>query len=246
MNSNTIPEQRVNKLGHTVTKHVRAQKAIAPVSVPNVSPPPSDDHERRLTDCATRLYEDFNKGAKHQSHTMRRVIVNVTSLLRDLDMATLERIESMDPRHTPILLNMVLALRDERSINDFLVLADVMADDGIEEIVVNHYLRSLVHYQGLVPQGEDSEYPEERRSQCTAIVRVMHHMNRSGMDLHVEAENGTGIAYIKDDALRELLLSEEVDREALVHVIIESCVFDADQVKNLAETVHPSLLSGAL
>lgn len=247
MNGNTIPEQRVNKLGHTVTKHVRAQKAAAPVSVPTVSLPPSQDHERRLDELATRLYDEFTKGAKQKPHMMRRVVLNVTNLLREMNMATLERIESVEPRHTEVLLNMLLAMRDERTVNDFLILADVMADDGVDDIVADHYLRSLVHYEELVPQGEDGEYPDERRSQCIAIVRTVHQLSISGMGIFVAAEDGgTGFAYIKDDALRELLLSEEVDREAIVQVIVESGIFDAEQVKSLAGTVHPSLLNGAL
>lgn len=246
MNGNTVPEQRVNKLGHTVTKHVRAQKAPAPVSVPPVSPPPPVDHVQRLTDCATRLYIEVNRGAKRASNVERRVITNIRDSLGGLNVATLERIEVMDSRHTHTLLNMVLSLRDERVINDFMVLADVMADEEIDDTWTNHYLRSLVHFQGLVPQGEDNEYPEERRDQCIAIVRVMDHMRRCGIDLHFDDGSSSGAAYINDDNLRELLISGEGDREAMVRVIIESSVFDADQVKSLAETVHPSLLGGAL
>lgn len=243
MNSSLTPEQRVNKLGHVVTKHVKTQVLPAGRKLPAVSLPASD-REQLLTKCASRLSQGFNGDmdpTSPQTLHIRRILSTLTS-------DTIRRIDALDPRRAVLIVG-VLRSRDsgdDHVVNDLVALVDFFEENHMLGIETNHYLETLAHFDDLVPQDEDGHCPDERRDQSIAVITVARHMRRRGMMPVTRDADGKQISFIKDDKLRELLLSGEHNRDAVVRIIVERHIFNADQIVELMEGVPPSLLEGSL
>jgi hypothetical protein len=145
---------------------------------------------------------------------------------------------------------------DDQMVSDFLPNAGVLqGDDAVNSSQLNtitRYLQVLKHYDGLAPFGE--QHAAERAQQVSAILKVTTHVVSNGsqdirraMSLDVEGDEGyRTVVYVNDDKLRDLLLGSAYDREAVVGIITQRNIYDADHIISLLDGVATPLTTGSL
>ena len=136
----------------------------------------------------------------------------------------------------------------ETNVIDYIHVISRLGDD-MNDIAIGH-IAAFGHYSGLVPYAFGEPYPSERISQTVAILRVIKHLERNDIDMWVWDDEGEGSAsypFIHDSNLRDLVLNSGEHREAVVSIITERSIFDADEISEMiALDNHTALLGGTL
>jgi len=248
MSNELIPERRVNKLGHIVTKHVKAPRGDSAknAKLPMVLLPV--DREKKIAVIAEQLDSRYAKIAVSTSSETPTVKERIESAMRELSDLTLDRLEGVRLIGRGVVARMLLEKEDEYTINDFIAVADEMERSVMPKSQIEQYLRSLRLTSELCPQGENGEYPAERGEQCLALVKVMKYMeDRQFYRLFIRDKMyRVEYPYISDDKLRQLVINAGADREAVVNLIIDRGLLDADHIQELVRGTHSSLLEGTL
>lgn len=171
--------------------------------------------------------------------------------LKDCSAETIQRITGpgMTSDHRLILVNGLSDGWSEDTINDFMHAASVMEDTGMYYKEMKEYLISFEYYSDLAPT-KGGHYPQERADQITALTKVLRHMfknphNRPDIDMWKEFENDgewEEVPYLKDDKLRALLLTSGRNRDAIIDIITERSIFDADQIVGLLNMSDSTVL----
>lgn len=248
MSKELVPERRVNKLGHVVTKHVRTSDGSAKSSklLPTVLSL-AGDREMKLTILTARF------AGRHVAISGLSILEapsirpNIRSVMSEFSDLTLGRLESIRPNVDGVIAELLLAKHDEHTINDFIAVVDVLERSLMPMSQIEKYLWSLRVTSELLPQGESGEYPSERGEQCIALVRVMRDMEQRQLDrLFRRDEHVSEYPFISDDNLRRLVINAGPDRESVVSMIIDRELLDADHITELVKDVHPSLMEGGL
>lgn len=247
MGDNLVPERRVNKLGHVVTKHVRATGADSPKSKLPTVLPLSGVRTVRINVMATRFYDRYAAGLGHSPQETDRFKSKIINGLREFSDLTLDRLEGVQPPVGGVVAGFLLAKHDEHTVNDFLAVLEVFKREQMTQTAMEQYLWSLRVCEELIPQGDNGEYPVERGEQCVALVRVMRHMEqKQEYRLFLRGEDGMDYPFLSDDKLRQLVIGAGPDREAIVEMILERGILDADHLVELSSGVHSSLAEGGL
>lgn len=142
---------------------------------------------------------------------------------------------------------------DETPLNDYLHLRDAIKDERISRSDVQFFITPLKYYAELI-EMTDGHYPEERASQVRAVFTVMRHAYMNPHDVpdvdfwkEIEIDGELDeIVYMKDEGLRELLLTSGYDRETLVNIITTRSIFDPKVLVELLESGPVSLSDGNL
>lgn len=248
MSSGLNPERRVNKLGHVVTKHVRATGDGAKVVKMPIILSTTGDRMARVTILAVRFYGRYAVNLDHPPHEARRFREKIRSALAEFSDLGLSRVETMRSAADGALAGLLLARHSEQTVNDFLAVVDVMERERMSQSQMEQYLWSLHLTKELAPQGENGEYPEERGEQCLALIRVMRHMHWKQDEslILLDDEHGMEYPFISDNKLRGMIIGAGADREIIVQLVLERNILDADQLAELCSGVHSSLVEGGL
>jgi hypothetical protein len=247
MGENLIPERRVNKLGHVVTKHVKATRVDSSRNNLPMVLSLSGVRAVRINVMATRFYNRYAAGLGHSPQESDRFMVKIINGLREFSDLTLSRLDEVQPPVGGVIAGFLLAKHDEHTVNDFLAVLEVFKREQMPQTAMEQYLWSLRVCEELAPQGENGEYPEERGEQCVALVRVMRHMEqKQAHRLFLRGEDGMDYPFISDDKLRQLVIGAGPDREAVVQLILDRNILDSDHLVELVSGSHPSLVEGGL
>jgi hypothetical protein len=151
----------------------------------------------------------------------------------------------------------IFMLWDEQKISDYLSNAyDLQGDSNMTNSnslnVIDGYLMMLSHYKELAPLG--AEHAVERARQTAAILKVTFHIKatatpeiRQNMILDIKGDiRDYHLPYINDDKLRALLLTSTYDREAVLAIVTQRNIYDADHIVSLLDGISAPLVAGAL
>lgn len=143
----------------------------------------------------------------------------------------------------------------ETNTNDFLTLAQEVGftTDSRRLHDIDRDLKSYQDhiYSGLCPLDNESDYPEERRSQITSLYLILGHKLKTvdfGAIRAYDNIGGNEIHYISDPELRKLILCPDdgFSREEIADVIINHDTFSVERIKLLIKFDTKSLQSGVL
>jgi hypothetical protein len=253
--SNLIPTPIVDKNGKLTTVHKKTQVTVSHKALPSVALPKPNN---LANVAAHRIAQEW---ADSQSMGAMSAIIYETAFefafkdalagLKNCSPETLQRITGpgMTGDHRLTLVNGLGDGWSEETINDFMHAASVMNDTGMYYKEMKDYLISFEYYSELEPT-KGGHYPEERAHQITAITKVLRHMhtnphNISDIEMWHEFYNDgewEEVPYIKDDKLRALILTSAHDRDAIVDIITERSIFDADQIIEMLSANDTSAL----
>lgn len=151
----------------------------------------------------------------------------------------------------------IFMLWNDQKISDYLSNAyDLQGDSNMTNSnslnVIDEYLRPFPHYKELAPIG--AEHATERAQQTAAILRVTFHVKaigspelRRAMVLDVKGDiSECRLPYINDEKLRALLLTSAYDREAVLDIVTQRNIYDADHIIALLDGISAPLATGAL
>jgi hypothetical protein len=202
----------------------------------------------RINVMATRFYDSYAAGLGHlPQEAADRFKAKIINGLREFSDPALDRLEDVQSPVGGVVAGLLLAKHDEHTLNDFLAVLEFFKREQMSQTVMEQYLWSLRVTDELVPQGENGEYPEERGAQCVALVRVMRHMEQKQVyRAFRRGEDGMDYPFVSDDKLRQLVIGAGADREAIVQLILDRNILDADHLVELVSSTHPSLVEGGL
>lgn len=252
--SNLIPTVIVDKNGKQTTVHKKVQGAASAKNLPSPSaglPKPNS----LATAASHRLAQEYadsqSSSAVIYEKAYELALNDALPILKKCSPETIQRITgpgmTSDRRLT--LVNGLSDGWSEETINDFMHVTGVMEDAGMHYKEMKDYLISF-EYNSELALTKGGHYPEERASQITAITKVLWHMYRNphninDIDMWHEFYNEgewEEVPYIKDDKLRALILTSRHDRDAVVDIITERSIFDADQIVDMLSTNDTSAL----
>jgi hypothetical protein len=241
--SNLIPTPIVDKNGKRTTVHKKAQGPASSKTIPSVALPQPDNFVLPAAHLLAQAYADtqsIQPGVQERAY--KHTLDDMSMAMEYFSPETLQRITGTK-LHINIKIALVNGISDdwkEETVNDFLCAAEVMNGVGMYHKDMQAFAAAFKRYTGLKP-FENGHYPEERASQITAISTVIQHMlenphNLSDIDVWEEfMDEGewVEVPYLKDAKLRELIVTSEKDRDAIVNLITERSIFDADQIIEL-------------
>lgn len=134
---------------------------------------------------------------------------------------------------------------DESSTNDYLSMSPVGVADTLYDI--DKHLDALKFYKGMVQQSRNN-YPSERAEQIVAVATVLLHMQNRGDNMLVPfRDDGSwkSLPYINHAPMRDLLV-DSPHRNAVVKIVTERDITDADLIVTMLESGSPVLIEGAL
>lgn len=143
------------------------------------------------------------------------------------------------------ILESAMWIRDEFAFNDYLSIAK---DFPAASVVPHDMIKGLSRYRGICPQDQNCEYPEERRAQVNALLRITHHLRtKLKVDL-MEVVDGSHQYYIKDEKLSSLIINpgEGYSSSEIADFIITRNITDADTIKELLSGTVPAISDGVL
>jgi hypothetical protein len=133
---------------------------------------------------------------------------------------------------------------DESFTNDYLSMSHV----GVSTLYdIDKNLDALKFYEGMTQQSGNN-YPSERAEQIAAVATVLLHMQDRGDNMLVpfkDDESWKSLPYINYAALRNLLV-DSPHRNAVVKIVTERDITDADMIVTMLESGSPALIEGAL
>ena len=256
MGNELIPERRMNKLGHFVTKHVKrlsvgrgpATSIPQPVMAPDPVVSAEAARSKLARDAAAAIAETVNRRGGGSGDNRWNLTSAFHREISSYAASTLERILDSDPVSYTQLGEVLFEGWDERFVNDFIALAPlVLRPRWWTSGDSQRCLEGFAYCDGLTPLGESGEYPAERFEQCKALYTVTMHLVHRGENVREFTGSGKEINVIKDERLRNLLLSSELDRDVVVSIITERDIFNPDHIRELMNMdVRLPLLDGRL
>lgn len=214
------------------------------------NPPTSPEHEHALIEAVAHLVKTLSQNSYASDDFLAAKEEKATNNLKGFNANTLRRVATLtlDPQETNEFLYILESqdwTKDEPSFNDLLSVAkDLPADP----VLPNYMIRGLHHYQGVCPQEQNAEYPEERRDQINALFRITRHLvvKLKVDSLHVEGDAAQ--YYIKDDALSAFIINpgEGYRRDEITDFILTRNITDADTIKEMLTDAIPAIREGVL
>jgi hypothetical protein len=151
----------------------------------------------------------------------------------------------------------IFSLWDDQMVSDYLSNAYLLqGDSGMTTSynldIIAGYLRVLPHYKELAPLG--AQHADERAQQTAAIFKITFHVKATGspelrraMALDIKGDiRDYSLPYINDDRLRALLLTSTYDREAVLNIVTQRNIYDADHIVALLNDISAPLVTGSL
>lgn len=256
--SNLIPTSIVDKNGKQTTVHKKQQRTVAArkLPAPAVKKPLKAELVASSADQFAQEYVDSQGPSINRDAAYAMIHRDVLNGLKKCSMETLLKISgpTMNENRRSVLANGLGDGWDEAMVNDFMNVVPIFEDNGYYYKQMKDFLIGLEYVKELDGMNR-GKYPEERASQTTALIKVLAHMDKNphniqGLDpweqFHLE-DYFEEAPYIKDEKLRKLILSPDYDREAIVDIITERSIFDADQIIAMLEIRESGpLMTGAL
>lgn len=207
-------------------------------------------HRRSLYQSAVNKLETLYK-ERNPLVNSYQVVSRIAVRINLYSAATLTEI--VEKLTIPMLPIMEYTIHDyawnEATLRDALNLRDALSEEyeQHDQMMINIYLQSLQHYQGLCPQ-QDDYYPSRRAEQAGALITVVKYLQATGANVWRYPEGSNrATPIIIDDALRALLLAPDTDLGTVLHFITERGVLDAVALRALMNnTAAHSLASGSL
>lgn len=157
---------------------------------------------------------------------------------------------NMSPAARTRLAGVVYYGWTEAETTDYIHLTRFLGEEmAFESGIALGHIRAFEHYAGLIAHTIGEPYSAERAGQIAAIFRVTSHLQRNGVNVwqkHVEANADRSYLFIHDSKLSGLVLNSGLNREAVVRVITERNIIDADEIMSIIESTTPLLSVGSL
>jgi hypothetical protein len=199
---------------------------------------PSDEREQLIQMTARHL-------AGSTSHNPLRF----RDAIKSFTTETLNRLSefsfSRDQRET-ITSGFFFFDWDEAIANDYLAMTRA-EEFHIITADIDKHIDALKFYDGVVPHSGGA-YPEERAAQVVAITRVLCYMHNQDENILVTFKDEGSwklLPFINEPKLRELLVKSP-QRDAVVSIVIERGIMDADVITAMLESSIPVLVDGVL
>lgn len=251
--SNLTPTPIVDKNGKLTTVHKKTQVPTSSKALPSVALPKPDNIVNTVSHRLAQEWADSqsNNGLDHE-RAYNFALQDSREAFGKCSPETIQRVYG--PEMTPGLrLSLINGLSDqwsEGNINDYMSIAQAADELEMYYKEVKLFLAAFEYFKEIDPY-EGGPYPEKRAKQVDALTRVLWHMYRNPHNLpdidiweefkdkHDEWEE---VPYIKDEKLRALILTSGHDRDAIVEIITERSVFDADQIMEMLSANDASAL----
>lgn len=195
------------------------------------------EHERLITEVA----ETISDSTTHD-------VVSIREAIKSFSPATLNRITGFglrDWQREELLGGMIFFGWNESCANDYLSMSPIGMSCTLSDI--DKHIDALRFYEGMVQQSGET-YPEERADQIVAIVRVLLQMHERDENILVPFNDGGTwklLPYLNYAPLRDLLVHSP-QRDAVVKIVIERDIMDAELITEMISTASPSLIEGTL
>jgi hypothetical protein len=217
------------------TKPATAAKIKAPL--PAVVAP--QNTEQLLDDVTSLLAEPFIWKSNHPEDNAGLIFDTHRHNLSSFSPETLLRIKNKGLNETRAMqiADLINNGWGEAETNDFISLVDFFDQEDFYGGDVLWFMEYLPHYEGITP-ATANDYPEERSSQINAIVAITYDMQLTNNSFlkAIKLKPGSPESPAVPDDLYELLLNPEYDREAVVRVVRERSVYDAETIKHLIDS----------
>lgn len=243
---NLIPTPRTDKNGRTVTRHMKQHDNGADRGSFIPAPRTGSLEHVRLVDDATDAIVNAVKDGRHEK-IMIRDRRKMAAAFSTYSKSTLERLQK-HPWSYYAASDFIdqVAGWDETTANDYV---EVTAALNLRNGARPMHIDSWKKYPDLHPANNDGSYPEERRSQLTALYVLADHIEDDGGE-PFQLDN-TGYLenyYITDDNLREFVLhpGEQYKREDIVEIVTSMSIYDIDHIKSILDNAASSLRNGVL
>lgn len=217
--------------------------------------PVSAEHETLVREAAEALVADLSRGYE------RADAIRLTNMLRSMSKysdTTLRKIAtlSMGRYRYDVVEELIIQCEPESVLSDYLHLAGCLEaySDGYEDELLPR-LHAFGCYEGLFPQGNRYEYPQERLAQCEAIISIIPYLVKSVLNFTLEESaldyvpnrqvDGMMII-IGDERLRALITDTRHDPALIAKIIQERCTANVDDIIALMDCDAPALVEGVL
>lgn len=260
--SDLTPTPRVDKNGRVVVRHMKAdsdsgtrpKKSLpVPAVVPQQDTTDLVENASAAIEVLTATAREAMRVEVDFSTTEETLIIkDKLPLLNEEEHETIIEWAGNENASRLWILHEHL-LRDDNILfaKDFLHLCDFLEEQEIEEVIFSDYVRGFQQYKNLHPIAEDGSYPETRLEQCKVLTRVLLTMVDMVDGGHlreedVRADSEPWTPFIRDERLQNLLLKEDTDVPAVMKVITERRIIDADHIQAILTRDVKALGDGIL
>jgi hypothetical protein len=258
--SNTIPEPRVNKLGHTVIKHVRADNQTTTKRSKLPSPAPQKSRQSELVSHVRKALDEDNHGF-YDTPPRNDLYKHAKTLSEDTMSGYLRAIEKHPDEGYADLLVGILAKKDSDQMAAYSLVITEM-DPNSKNIsafskgydlydLSSSVFDGLENYKaiGFEPAANifDESDPEVVRTRAllNMTIRLTNAASEVATTLKRPSRDEFEVVINPPD-LVQLVLDRPQDSDKIVEIILDENIKSADHIRAMLEAPVRALRDGAL
>lgn len=247
MNSNLTPEPRVNKLGHTVIKHVNPNKRTMQIRVMMPAPAAGPDpYRNKLTD---EIMSAMSTGFSYSNTPPQKI----EARLAGFSTRTLEIIDKacawnrQRPMPTPRTIFETLRDEPETVIREFMSYLPFIDEEINLPQAAGVRITAGLHHLPYFKDHDDLSALEERGFEtAVAFINVTAYLVQyAESDSLMMSSDGTGSYHLADADLHDLIVAHPDKADQMIKIISERKTGDAALIRAYIEN-GTALREGAL